>query len=185
MYDDLNGSGKNIAKEEQEMPQVPEKESKLCNKRFYNRIKSAEAMFLAAAEELLNRDVILAQHIISLNKNIVGIKNLVKGDGSTSFDLCCQKCTGINEGNFSDDLDDCFEITEFHIQLGKGKEIIILHKLRCALREIISDAEELADRGGDKNQKYQEMIAKANQIVNTLSQLICSTVGGEKCQRKL
>ncbi|MDG0875827.1 cobalamin adenosyltransferase [Paenibacillus thiaminolyticus] len=35
-----------------------------------------------------------------------------------------------------EDAGDCFEVTEFHIQLEKGREIALLHRLRCALREL-------------------------------------------------
>lgn len=155
----------------------------LCDRRLCSRIKSLEAMFLTVAEELLSRDILLAQKIISLKKNFADIKNVLDS-GKTCDPLVCEKCTGINEENFSDDLGDCFEITEFHIQLGKGKEIINLHRLRCALREMEFDIIEFFSGGGDEKQ-CEEMIGKVNQIINTISQLICYTAGGEKCQRKI
>ena len=81
-------------------------------------------------------------------------------------------------------MEDCFDITEFHIQLGKGKEIIILHKLRCALREIELDIMDFFDDSEEGSKQCEEVVAKVNQIVNTLSQLICAAAGGEKCQKK-
>ena len=158
-------------------------QTELCDKKLCGRMKSLEAMFLTVAEELLSRDILLAQKIISLKKSFADIKSVLDS-GKGCDPLICEKCTGINEENFSEDLGDCFEITEFHIQLAKGKEMIILHRLRCALREMEFDIREFfADNGNDE--KCVEMIGKLNQIVNTLSQMICYTAGGEKCQRKI
>lgn len=141
-------------------------------------------MFLTVAEELLNRDILLAQKVISLKKSFSDIKNALD-EGKPCENLSCEACTGINDENFFNDLGDCFEITEFHIQLGKGKEIINLHRLRCALREMELDILEAFEVGGDENTQCGEVMGKVNQIINTLSQLICYTAGGEKCQRKI
>ena len=158
------------------------REKTLCGKRLSTRMKSVETLFLVLAEELLSRDVLLAQKIISLNKCFTDIRNAM--DGGTACDaLNCEECTGIREDNFSMELGDCFEITEFHIQLGKGREIISLHRLRCALREMQMDIEEAFVNCGD-NKQCEEVTGKTNQIINTLSQLICYAAGGETCQRK-
>lgn len=184
MFDDMPPNVIQNTIKEKPVSEPVEKKEKACNKRIYIKMKSMEALFLAFAEDLLNRDVILAQSIIGLSKNFLSIRNMVKGE-SVSPDICCQACTGINGTNFSDSLDDCFEISEFHIQLGKGKEIITLHQLRCALREMELDVLDFIESNSNENKQYEEVIIKINQIINTLSQLICSTVGGEKCQRKL
>ncbi|QXM05103.1 ethanolamine utilization protein [Crassaminicella indica] len=149
-------------------------------KMFYCRMKSMEALFLMTAEELLSRDVFLAQRLIDLSKQFSTIKNaLEEKDTTTTFFY--KECSGINIDNFSDNLDDCFEITEFHIQLKNGREIIILHRLRCALRELEPFILELFD---SENEFCKEIIGKVNQSINALSQIICSIVGGKICQRK-
>jgi ethanolamine utilization cobalamin adenosyltransferase len=155
----------------------------LCSKKLTSRLKSVEALFLAIAEDLLGRDVLLTQKLISLKKTFTEIISSLDG-GKASEPLICESCTGICEENFSQDLGDCFEITEFHIQLAKGKEIISLHRLRCALREIEFDILESFDGSAGKAQ-CEEVLSKVNQIVNTLSLLICYAAGGEKCQRKM
>lgn len=154
---------------------------KAC-KRLSYRIKSAEALFLAVAEDLLPRDVLLAQKIIDLKKSFSDISAMLE-NGKACEPLSCEACTGIREDNFNQDLGDCFEITEFHIQLGKGKEIISLHRLRCALRELQLEIEE-AFKGFEENARCKESETRVNQIINTLSQLICYAAGGETCQRK-
>jgi ethanolamine utilization cobalamin adenosyltransferase len=153
------------------------------NKKLLSRMKSVEALFLLIEEELLGRDVCLAQSVIKLGKQFSCIKNAIKSEAPVE-NLCCSECTGINKNNFSDDLDDCFEITEFHIQLEKGREIVDLHRLRCALNEINIDLQELYEGSEDKNGQCEDITGKVNQIVNSLSQLICSAFGGKKCQRQ-
>jgi ethanolamine utilization cobalamin adenosyltransferase len=160
---------------------LPEVKNNWKKKKLHCKMKSMEALFLFTGEELLSEDVILAQSVITLGKQFSSIKNAAEGKGLAET-LCCQECTGIKADNFSEDLDDCFEITEFHMQLTKGKEIIILHKLRCALREIEPVVLELYE--GSNDELCNDVIGKVNQIVNTLSQMICSVFGGKKCQRK-
>lgn len=174
---------KNAAKAKAEATPKETGKTVLCGKRLTSRLKTVEALFLAIAEDLLGRDVLLTQKLISLKKTFTEIINSLDG-GKASDPLICENCTGICEENFSQDIGDCFEITEFHIQLAKGKEIISLHRLRCALREIEFDIQESFE-GSAGNAQCGDVIGKVNQIVNTLSQLICYAAGGEKCQRKM
>ncbi|MEY8000890.1 ethanolamine utilization protein [Clostridium sp. Mt-5] len=152
-------------------------------KKLYSKMGSMEALFLITEEELLGRDVFLAQNVINLGKQFTNIKNAMKGKGSTG-NLCCNGCTGINTDNFSSNVDDCFEITEFHVQLEKGREILILHRLRCALREIEPAVLETVE-GDYKSELYKDVVGKINQVINSLSQMICSIIGGKKCQREI
>ena len=153
------------------------------NKKLKSKMNSMEALFLLTGEELLSRDVCLAQKVINLSKQFTCIKKVAEGKG-VAENLNCEKCTGINEECFSDYLDECFEINEFHIQLEKGKEILLLNRLRCELQEIEPVLLELYENCEDKNAPCEDIIKKLNQISNTLSQLICSAFGGEKCQRQ-
>ena len=120
---------------------------------------------------------------MEISKEISSIKLLLSGDKSISLPNC-KGCTGMNSKNFFDDIDDCFDITEFYMQLSKSKEILELHELRCKLREleilIIEefDGSEVDNEIGDKLIKY------VNWFINSLSQIICSVVGGKVCQRK-
>lgn len=152
-------------------------------KMFHCKIKSMEALFLLTAQELLSRDVFLAQSIINLGKDFSNIKKaLEKKDVGQTF--CLKECTGIKVDNFSHDLDDCFEITDFHIQLEKGRDIIILHRLRCALRELEPFVLELFENNDSEIEFCKDIVGKVNQSINALSQIICSIVGGKICQRK-
>lgn len=174
-------------------PQEPAKKTTQCsapmndwkNLRIYCRLKSIESLFLLTIEELVKRDLDLTQKLIKLNKQFSQIKEAVKNK-STVENLCFNECTGIKAHNFSANLDDCFEITEFHVQLEKGREILLLHRLRCALQEIEPFVQDicLSLEGQEGQQQYQDTIAKVNQIINSLSQLICSALGGKKCQRE-
>ncbi|MEH7354893.1 cobalamin adenosyltransferase [Neobacillus drentensis] len=163
--------------------ELPESKNNWKKLRLYSMLKSIDALFLLTVEELLSRDVCLAQITLKLNRQFSCIKNSLKNNGTVE-NLSCSECTGINENNFSDTLEDCFEITDFHMQLEKGREILILHRLRSALQEVEPVLRELCCSSEEEKKLFEEIVYKVNQIINSLSQLICSAVGGEKCQRK-
>ncbi|MDU1412470.1 MAG: cobalamin adenosyltransferase [Clostridium sp.] len=155
--------------------------NKNLKKKLCCKLKTMEAVFLVTSSEILNEDIILAQSIISLGRKISNIRNAVEGK-SILETIPCKPCTGITFDNFCNDIDDCFEVTEFHMQLEKSKEILKMHSLRCALREIEPVVIEAYE--GNDDEFANKIIGNVNSIINTLSQMICSTVGGIKCQRK-
>jgi ethanolamine utilization cobalamin adenosyltransferase len=163
-----------------ESANISETHSNWRKLKLNSKMKSIEALFLLTGEELLSGDVGLAESVMMLNKQFSCIKNAIKNN-DTVDNLCCNECNGINENNFSDNLDDCFEMTEIHIRLKKGRDILILHRLRCALQEI---EPEVLEHCTSSSKEYEDVIGKVNQIRNSLSQLICSVVGGEKCQKQ-
>ncbi len=179
--DDPRGKEKNASA--RKVSTTDDRMSGSFGRRLRTRMKSMEAMFLDAEEELLSKDVLLTQSVISLGRSFSGIKEAIR-TGNSNDDVALHKCTGINEENFCDDMEDCFEITDFHIRLPKGREIVILHRLRCSLREIELDIEKFFDDCEDGNNQREAVDKTMHQIVNTLSQLICSAAGGEKCQKK-
>ncbi|MDW8799953.1 cobalamin adenosyltransferase [Clostridium sp. A1-XYC3] len=150
---------------------------KLCCK-----LKSIEATFLVTSSEILREDIILAQNIISLGRKISNIRNVVEGKG-TLEPIYCRECTGMNSLNFTTELQDCFEITEFHMQLNKSSAILKIHVLRCALRELHFEIIDTYEN--DDDDLKDRIINNINSIINSLSQLICSAVGGKQCQRKI
>ena len=92
---------------------------------------SVEAVFLRCEQTLLETDILMAQNLTRLSKQFSDIRHMVEGKGMAQ-NLPCRECHGVTCENFSDDLEDCFEITDFHVQLEKGREILAL--LRIALR---------------------------------------------------
>lgn len=168
---------------EKSEPAAPDPEQSCRGRRLYRRMKVVEAEFLAASQELLSRDVLLAQKLIGLGQCAAAVAS-TEPDGNSCSALCVQECTGIKTDQFLLHLEDCFDITAFHIQLAKGREIILLHRLRCALRVMELELPEFFDGSDDGKKYHQEAAGKINQLINTLSQLICTTVGGETCQKK-
>ncbi|HWT74839.1 MAG TPA: ethanolamine utilization protein [Mobilitalea sp.] len=162
---------------------MTEKKEACSNKKLLRYMRSIEALFLQTEQELLVRDVCLAQSVVNLGKQFHCIMNAVNGKGAVE-NLICSECTGINNNNFSEDLDVCFEVTEFHIQLEKGREIVILHRLRCALYELVSMIQELLEGRANENGSLIDLDGKIYQIINSISQLICTAFGGKKCQRQ-
>lgn len=149
------------------------KKANMEKKKLFYKIKSIETLFLATGEELLNGDTVLAHDILNLERQLSDIRSMLEGKG-TAENMTCNECTGIKTDNFSNDLEDCFEITQTHMETKNGRKIILLHRLRCELREIVLTVLELCD---------DDAVKKINQIINVLSQLICSVNGGKECQR--
>ena len=163
------------------------KVAKKCNwrtKMVKTKLCSVEALFLKTEEILLEHDILLAQHLTRLCKQFSDIRHMVEGKGS-AMNLPCKECSGMNCENFSEDMEDCFEITDFHVQLEKGKEILALHQLRCALREIEPVMLQAFEGNEAAIGPCMDAIGKINQIINSLSQMICGAVGGKECQRKM
>lgn len=149
--------------------------NKLCCK-----LKSIEAAFLVTSSEILREDVTLAQSVINLGRKISNIRNVVEGKASLEV-IYLKECTGINSSNCTTELEDCFEITEFHMQLDKSSSILRIHLLRCNVRELYF---EVIDAYKDEDDLKDGIIKNLNLIINSLSQLICSIIGGKQCQRK-
>lgn len=148
----------------------------LNKKRLEAALKSTYAVFLQTASELLDKDPVLAQKVLELGDNFNDIKKMHE-EGKSFPALVCSPCSGINESNFSAELDDCFDISGFHIQIAKGKEILLLHELRCALCEFRVTLLDI-------HCTNKEIPERVNQIINQLHQLICVAFGGDECQRK-
>lgn len=150
------------------------------SEKLLSNMKSVEALFFLTEQELLGRDICLAQSVIILGKQFSSIINAVKNKTPIE-DLVFKNCTGMNKENYSFGLKECFEITEFHVQLEKSREIVILHRLRCSLEELIPVVQEFDESDGGQ---YVDLVGKINQIINSISQLICLAYGGNKCQRQ-
>ncbi|AKN32820.1 ATP:cob(I)alamin adenosyltransferase [Clostridium carboxidivorans P7] len=186
--DDSKDKEHNQVKDEKQVEAVEQEEKTNSNlnlslkKKLCCKLKSIEATFLVTSSEILKEDIILAQNVINLGRKISNIRNVVEGKG-TLEPVFFKECTGMNSLNFTIELEDCFEITEFHMQLEKSNVILKTHVLRCALREIhfeIINAYE-----NDDDDLKNRIINNVNSIINSLSQLICSAVGGKQCQRKI
>ena len=163
------------------------KTPKKCNwrtKMVRTKLCSVEAVFLRCEQTLLETDILMAQNLTRLSKQFSDIRHMVEGKGMAQ-NLPCRECHGVTCENFSDDLEDCFEITDFHVQLEKGREILALHELRCALREIEPVMLQAFEGNDAAIGPCMDAIGKINQIINTVSQMICGAVGGKECQRKM
>lgn len=145
-------------------------------------MKSIEAMFFLTEQELLTIDIDLAQSLIELRKQFTNIKNSIKTREKIES-LRFTECSGIKSEQFSCNIGDCFEIAEFHIQLVKGRQITLLHRLRSLLQEIEPLVFETYQGKKEQDEIQELIIEKVNQIINILSQMICVAVGGKKCQR--
>ena len=175
MYDrnDPFISGFNKAQTHAETEKKPDPAEKT---KFFARLKSVESEFLLAASQ----DVYLSGKMAAMYRQLHCI--LEMQDGCCSIpDFNFTACTGITEENCSESLDDCIEITDLHLQHPNGRALILLAKLRNVLREFQLDLTELL-----ADEEFRKVVDnRINQIINSLSQLICVTLGGKECQRKM
>jgi ethanolamine utilization cobalamin adenosyltransferase len=181
MNDDDSKKNKDVSQDNQTETIKQEGNNNLNLKKLCCKLKSMEAVFLVTSSEILREDIILAQNIINLGRKISNIRNVVEGKGALES-IYCKECTGMNSLNFMTELDDCFEITEFHMQLEKSGVILKMHTLRCALGEL--QFEIIDTYKNDDDGLKNRIMENTNSIINSLSQLICSAVGGKECQRK-
>lgn len=135
--------------------------------------RSVQALFLQIGSELLDLDVLMAQEVFALERRLNELASEPSASIQSGLEPEWVPCTGIRQENVETCLEDCFEITGFHAQTEKGRQIVRLHRLRCALRELELVPELSADRK-----------KRLNRIINRLSQMICLAFGGKTCQKK-
>ncbi|QIB70221.1 hypothetical protein Ami103574_13380 [Aminipila butyrica] len=152
-------------------------------KKLINRLKLIESLFLLISKESIALDLFLAQDILKLGKQFSTIRQEIQSKEKKEK-IFFKACSGIDVDNCHQDMGDCFDITEIHMQLDKGKEILKLHQLRCAIREVESMVMEVYEGNEKEHMRCEEIIAQVNQVINCLSQVICVAVGGKECQRK-
>ncbi|MDR0880859.1 MAG: cobalamin adenosyltransferase [Clostridioides sp.] len=156
-----------------------DKRSKKSIRKISLKFKNLESKFLLTAQSILTEDILVAQEVITLTHKLASIQKFIEGRGDLE-EVELRPCTGITAENFNEDIGDCFEITEFHIQLTKGAQIAKLYALKCELEETAIEVEEIQDR----ENHLDKIVKNTNAIANTLSQMICRAVGGTVCQRK-
>ena len=96
-------------------------------------MKALQSLFLLTARDLLDTDLCLSQQLTGLSRQFAALGSVSEGK-CEAVGLVCNACTGMNGENFSQCIDDCFEITEFHMQMPKGREMLLLDRLRSELR---------------------------------------------------
>lgn len=152
-------------------------------KRINARIRSLHGSFLEAVSIAIQEDPAQAQELSVLSRQLENLRKSAPEWNKTT-DLCCLECTGIKKENFNQDLGECFEISEIHLQAPRGKEIIHLHQLRNQLQELDLMIWDLYPKGSPETVAADQLSSKIQQMVNTMNRMICAAFGGEKCLRQ-
>ena len=79
----------------------------------------------------------------------------------------------------SQSIDDCKEKAEFDEQLRQKKQMWFLEGLKAQLEGMDATLPEMLDE-----QTAQSVSADLKHVIESLSQMICSAVGGTECQKK-
>lgn len=155
-------------------------ENIFLEKEIYLRLKAVEAKVFLLSNEFLKVNVVIARKIIEIGKDIRKFRKMLEENTLIEI-LKFRSCKGISEEEFFKFLEDCFEITELYMGLGSSIEIFKLETIRCDLRIIQYELNKIYEL---KEEKETIIIKNINGIVNSISQIICFTVGGVGCQKK-
>lgn len=147
-------------------------------KKFLLCVDSAIALFFLTGQELCQRDILLAKEVLDMGECLRELKTA--SPGSPLAEIEWQDCTGMQEADKEKDLGDCFELTAFHVQMPKGREIVLLHRLRNQLRQTGAELTELEEAASK-----QRTQCRINLLTNKLSRMICNAMGGTECQRMI
>lgn len=180
LIDDASKANKKVSKNDQ--PEVIEQKGNdnlNLKKKLCCKLRSVEAKFLVTSSEILEEDIILAQNITNLGRKISKIRNAVDGKGTIE----AIEISDHNNENLVTaivEIEDYFEITEFHMQLKNSSTILKMHTLRCNLVEL--QFEILETYENEEEALKISITNSLNLVINSLSQLIESAVGGKECQ---
>ncbi len=141
-------------------------------------LRTIEMDFLLAMDQVSDHDICLLQQMTNMYRQLELIGAAAK-EGSAIPELYCKACSGISSENHSQCLGDCFAISDFYMQMANRHVIFTLGKLRSELEELAYDTAEYLAEDAQK----QNVADALYQIVNGLSQLICTAVGGKECLR--
>lgn len=180
LIDDASKANKKVSKNDQ--PEVIEQKGNdnlNLKKKLCCKLRSVEAKFLVTSSEILEEDIILAQNITNLGRKISKIRNAIDGKGTIET---IEKSDRNNENLLTSivEIEEYFEITEFHMQLKNSSTILKMHTLRCNLVEL--QFEILETYENEEEALKISITNSLNLVINSLSQLIESAVGGKECQ---
>lgn len=77
-------------------------------------------------------------------------------------------------------LDECVDVSAFCMQLENGRVLLLLAALQNDLRVFACELGTVAELSA----VTEPLAAKINQLINRLSQMICTAMGGRACQKK-
>lgn len=150
-----------------------EKKHRIKSEKIRYKFKAIEALFLSYASELINKDLILAQKVIDIERSIKKIRDFIEG-----------KCEleHINEEVCREyPKYDCVEITDVYIHLKNSREILNLYYLFYKIKEF--KCEFIEEYEGENN-ILEKAIKALDSLINELSKTICEAIGGIQCQIK-
>lgn len=142
------------------------------------KLEDLRIQFLFAVKALLTTDIETAQQLTALGRQLSLLTLYLDGKCEVA-ELFCQSCAGINAENFSNDLGDCVDVSEFCMQLEQAQTLLELARLRNSLRIFTAELALLSLEDALKD----TLTARINQIINRLSQMICTAKGGRACQK--
>lgn len=146
------------------------------------KMDTIHAVFLKTEQALLSCDVNAAQQLTELGKYYESVRRMVNGKGGNT-DFAQETCDVLKKAEALQDSETNIEITEFHVQLENGREILELNELRYALKEIHPLVQMAVEGNSLDNSLGTGLICCVDRIIKSLSHMINVAVGGKACRR--
>lgn len=175
MFQGSKSSVKNGSVPQSKIP-VKGAECDISNKKFSIKVKLIEVKFLKTASDLLKSDVDMAERIINLRRKLSEIK-----DKEFKGEIISEVKISGTEKSECEKLRD-LDITEFHIQLEKGNEILLLSELKLILEEFLIDIPSYFT--GEDRERSSKVSNRIEDIIKEISLMIHAAYGGNVCQSK-
>ena len=142
------------------------------------RLRTQRARVMVVGQCLLAEDPFLAEEVLSIAFYLQQVEEALREQRTLPL-APFKRCSVIDGEALQYDHGDCFPISNFHVQLPKGKQITLLHALRCEVREQPFDAGEIVGECVARDFK-----CAIHRVINFLNFLICHSVGAKECQRQ-
>lgn len=142
------------------------------------RLRTQRARVMVVGQCLLAEAPFLAEEVLSIASYLQEVEGALREQQTLPL-APFKRCSAVCGDALQCDNGDCFPISNFHVQLPKGKQITLLHALRCEVREQLFNRVDYLEEGAVKDYK-----CALHRVINFLNFLVCHSVGAKECQRQ-
>ncbi len=139
----------------------------LIEKQLLVKLKKMELLLISVSEELLNQNLNVSEKLIELKHKLKECRNVLSGTSEVK-----EKVSIDNVENF-----ETIDITETHLRLERGKEILRLKQIQCEMEELILDIIENISKY-EKAERVTFVIYQSSEIIKHLDIMIKEGIGG-------
>ncbi|AET70793.1 ethanolamine utilization cobalamin adenosyltransferase [Desulfosporosinus orientis DSM 765] len=160
-------------------PQQVQVEKTRCSQRLLRKMERMESLFLLMAAEVGSGEAILSEEVLALGRYFQKVRRAEEEQRAPdTLQFWGWSAEEIKERSAG--LEEQVDISEFHLELEKGRDVAVLNYLRASLRELEPEILEIYWREEQSVCSRQDLIDAIAGIINILSMMIEKYVGGRK-----